>query len=143
MIELQPANLILVASANRRLDEYKRGQVRDENFYVRLGLGERKTKAKVKEISTAFRELSLKWHPDRSGGDHEMFLLVQEAYDVLGDEKKRAMYDGVVGFAGGGAFMEGGEGLWDGVDGRPLVQGNKGIFRDVSVDDAGNVRILL
>ncbi|GMI27156.1 hypothetical protein TrCOL_g7332 [Triparma columacea] len=129
-----------------KMEEYERSQVKDPNLYVRLGLGERRWKASAKEISSAFRERSLRWHPDRDGGDHEMFLLVQEAYDTLGDEEMRGLYDGKVAGGegeGGGDFMEGGEGIWDGKDGRPLVQGDRSMFSEVSVDEAGNVRIVI
>ncbi|KAJ4821396.1 Chaperone protein DnaJ [Rhynchospora pubera] len=53
------------------------------------------------EIRTAYRKLALKWHPDRRGrvpwlveeeAKHR-FQLIQEAYQVLSDEKKKAVYD--------------------------------------------------
>ncbi len=48
------------------------------------------------EIKKAYRKLALKFHPDRNQGDkeaEEKFKLVNEAYQALGDEKKRAIYD--------------------------------------------------
>lgn len=67
--------------------------------------------ADEEEIKKAYRKLALKYHPDRNQGskDHEeRFKEVTEAYDVLRDSEKRAMYDrygkqGVRGAQGGGA----------------------------------------
>lgn len=44
------------------------------------------------EIKKAYRKLAMKYHPDR-GGDSAQFQKIQEAYDTLGDEQKRAFYD--------------------------------------------------
>jgi DnaJ-class molecular chaperone len=45
------------------------------------------------EIKKAFRKLSLKYHPDKQTGDAEKFKCINEAYQTLGDENKRKMYD--------------------------------------------------
>lgn len=51
--------------------------------------------ARPEEIKSAYRKLSRKYHPDNAGEQaKEQFEKVQEAYAVLGDEKKRAAYDG-------------------------------------------------
>src|ERR1700760_775393 len=47
-------------------------------------------------LKTAFRKLAMKWHPDRNPGDKDCehkFKEINEAYDVLKDEQKRAAYD--------------------------------------------------
>ncbi|WP_101019944.1 molecular chaperone DnaJ [Helicobacter pylori] len=47
-------------------------------------------------IKKSYRKLALKYHPDRNAGDkeaEEKFKLINEAYGVLSDEKKRALYD--------------------------------------------------
>src|SRR5450432_4249622 len=48
------------------------------------------------EIKKSYRRLARKYHPDVNPGDktsEERFKQVQEAYDVLGDAKKRQVYD--------------------------------------------------
>ncbi len=45
-------------------------------------------------IKKSYRKLALKYHPDRNAGDkeaEEKFKLINEAYGVLGDEKKRSL----------------------------------------------------
>lgn len=59
------------------------------NHYQTLGVGHNATQ---EEIKKAYRSLAAKYHPDR-GGDTAKFQEIQAAYDVLGDEQKRAEYD--------------------------------------------------
>ncbi|QNT77799.1 molecular chaperone DnaJ [Entomobacter blattae] len=72
------------------------------------------------EIKKAYRKLAMKFHPDRNAGDSEAelkFKEINEAYDVLKDEQKRAAYDrfGHAAFEGGGpsAGFDFGGGLGD------------------------------
>ena len=64
-----------------------------EDLYAILGVGKNASKDEIKK---AHRKLALKYHPDKNPGDdaaRERFKRVQEAYDVLNDEEKRAAYD--------------------------------------------------
>ena len=45
--------------------------------------------ASQKEIKNAYRQLSLKYHPDRNKGDGEAFKKVTEAYQQLRSEEKK------------------------------------------------------
>jgi molecular chaperone DnaJ len=59
------------------------------------------------EIKAAYRRLAMRWHPDRNNGSkeaEEKFKELTEAYDVLRDPQKRAMYEryGEAGLRGGG-----------------------------------------
>lgn len=75
------------------------------DYYEVLGIGRQ---ASDQEIKSAYRKLALKYHPDRNPGDHqaeEQFKEAAEAYAVLADEEKRALYDrfGHAGVSGAGA----------------------------------------
>ena len=63
------------------------------------------------EIKKAYRRLAMTWHPDRNNGSkeaEEKFKAITEAYDVLRDAQKRAMYDryGEAGLRGGGGASD-------------------------------------
>ncbi|WOK96094.1 hypothetical protein Cni_G04801 [Canna indica] len=67
-------------------------------YYSLLGI---RRNASASDIRAAYRRLALKWHPDRwakepttaSGEAKRRFQRIQEAYSVLSDKGKRAMYD--------------------------------------------------
>lgn len=73
------------------------------DYYEVLGVSKG---ASADEIKKAFRRLAVQFHPDKEGGDEAKFKEVNEAYEVLKDEKKRQRYDqfghaGVGGSSGG------------------------------------------
>jgi DnaJ family protein A protein 2 len=54
--------------------------------------------ASLKDIRTAYRRLAVKHHPDK-GGDDQAFQEISAAYQVLGDDAQRKVYD-ALGLAG-------------------------------------------
>ena len=63
--------------------------------------------AAIEEIRTSYRQLAMKYHPDRNPGDpaaEESFKEISQAYDILIDPDKRAAYDryGYAAFQGPG-----------------------------------------
>ena len=101
------------------------------DYYEVLGIN--KT-ADASAIKKAYRKLAKKYHPDSNPGNKaaaEKFKEVTEAYDVLGDEKKRKLYDqygaaafeegagqaGGYGNAGGNPFQGGFSGSYTGPNG--------------------------
>ena len=79
------------------------------DYYEVLGVGR---DAGVRDIKKAYKKLAMKYHPDRTQGDKELenkFKEIQEAYEILTDDQKRAAYDqyghaGVDPNRGGGGF---------------------------------------
>ena len=64
-----------------------------KDYYNILGI---KKDAKADEIKKAYRRLARKHHPDVNPNDkasEDKFKEVQEAYDILSDEKKRKVFD--------------------------------------------------
>ncbi|HWE26982.1 MAG TPA: DnaJ C-terminal domain-containing protein, partial [Polyangia bacterium] len=88
-----------------------------KDYYKTLGVSE---KASADELKKAYRKLAKKYHPDVTGGDkakEAKFKEISEAYETVGDEKKRAQYDelrhnpfagGMPGGAGAGGGFPGG-----------------------------------
>ncbi|KAG5477242.1 hypothetical protein LSCM4_04460 [Leishmania orientalis] len=72
-------------------------QLPEDDFYAVLGLGEAREDATERDIKNSFRRLSKKYHPDVATGDQDSYRLVyqrvQRAYGILGDRRKRKVYD--------------------------------------------------
>ena len=85
-----------------------------KDFYQVLGVPK---DASAADIKKAYRKLARENHPDSNPGDdakHEKFKAVAEAYDVIGDEAKRAKYDEFRALQARGGF---GPGLGGGMGG--------------------------
>lgn len=88
-----------------------------KDYYKALGVSEKATAAEIKK---AYRKLAQKHHPDANAGNaasEERFKEISEAYDVLGDQKKRAEYDSARTMFGGGGFRPGAGGTRGGPGG--------------------------
>ncbi|MGZ3790375.1 MAG: DnaJ C-terminal domain-containing protein [Bacteriovorax sp.] len=96
------------------------------DFYEVLGVSK---EADEKQIKDAFRDLAMRYHPDRNkeAGAEERFKEIAEAYAVLSDPAKKRQYD-LRGFEGVGEFTE--EDLFGGIN-------FDDIFRDFGFGPSG------
>ena len=101
----------------------------NKDYYETLGVGK---DASADEIKSAYRRLAKKYHPDlnKTPEAAEKFKEINEAYEVLGDDKKRANYD-QYGSADGPQFQGGAGGFEDFFGGG---QGFGGGFSDIFSD---------
>ncbi|MBN8521784.1 MAG: molecular chaperone DnaJ [Alphaproteobacteria bacterium] len=107
-----------------------------KDFYQILGVDK---KSSAEEIKKAYRKLAMQYHPDKNKDDktsEAKFKEINEAYDVLKDDQKRAAYDrfGSAAFdgSGGGGFRPGGFNPSD-------FQGFGGSFSDIFEDVFGDM----
>ena len=94
-----------------------------KDFYQVLGVAK---DASAADIKKAYRKLARENHPDSNPGDdakHEKFKAVAEAYDVVGDEAKRAKYDEFRSLQARGGF---GPGMGGGVGGPAVASAAAG-----------------
>lgn len=107
-----------------------------KDFYQTLGVAK---SASQDEIKKAYRKLAMKWHPDQNKDNaaeaEAKFKELNEAYDVLKDEQKRAAYDqfGEAAFQGG----MGGGGFRGGA--QDFAGGFGGAFSDIFEDMFGDI----
>ena len=99
----------------------------EKDYYAVLGVPK---DAPSKDITKAYRRLARQYHPDANPGDtaaEEKFKEVSSAYDVLGDDAKRAEYDEVRRMGPMGGF------------GGPGGPGAGGFNFDMSGDGLGDI----
>ena len=83
------------------------------DYYELLEVSKGSDKSTIKK---AYRQMAMKYHPDKNPGDNEAeekFKAINEAYQVLSDEEKRSLYDrygkaGVEGHGQRGGGFQGG-----------------------------------
>lgn len=110
-----------------------------KDYYEILGVSKN---ADAKELKSAYRKLAMKYHPDKNPDDKEAVAKFQEvnnAYEVLKDEQKRAAYDRF----GHAAFEQGGmggagQGPFGGQGHNPFG-GGAGGFSDIFEEMFGDV----
>lgn len=86
-----------------------------DDYYELLGVSR---DADEKEIKSAYKKAARKYHPDNSEtGNEELFKKIGQAYEILKDPNKKAIYDqygseglkgaqGFGGFGGGAGFED-------------------------------------
>ncbi len=102
------------------------------DYYEILGV---QKGASADELKKSYRKLAMKYHPDRNQDDktaEAKFKELNEAYDVLKDEQKKAAYDRF----GHSAFEQGGMGGGGGHHG--FGGGDAGGFTDIFDEIFGN-----
>src|ERR1044071_3498785 len=118
-----------------------------QDFYELLGVSR---SADADELKRSYRKLAMQYHPDRNPGDktaEQKFKDVNEAYDVLKDDQKRAAYGrfghaasengsrgpGDFGFAGGfsGGFADIFEEMFEAMGGGRRTQNSPGRGNDL------------
>jgi molecular chaperone DnaJ len=114
-----------------------------KDYYEILGV---KKTASTDEVRKAFRKLARKYHPDVNPGDktaEEKFKAISEAHEVIGDPKKRKIYD-QLGFysdnidpAAAEAYARGGPTGAGGFGGFPGGQAGAGAGQGVPFDFGG------
>ncbi len=98
---------------------------KERDYYDILGVSR---DADAAAIKSAYRRLAKKYHPDSNKGNseaEERFKEISEAYDVLGDEKKRKAYDRF------------GRAAFDGNSGHGFGENGNGGFREFHFEGSG------
>lgn len=103
------------------------------NFYEVLEVSK---EASADEIKKKYRTLAMKYHPDRNANNKEAeakFKELNEAYEILKDDQKRAAYDrfGAAAFEQGGGFNRGSASGASGFESSFTSGGFSDIFEEV------------
>jgi len=89
LVVLCPCGQIVTAQQFEQVTKPQPPASIEVDYYVVLGV---RRDASVSDIKAAHRSRVRETHPDM-GGDKDEFLLVQAAYETLGDEGRRRSYD--------------------------------------------------
>ncbi|GMH15916.1 hypothetical protein Nepgr_017757 [Nepenthes gracilis] len=96
-INFRPRAKIFSLSSSSSCNQFNKKRFRIEvrassDYYATLGVSR---SASNKEIKAAYRRLARQYHPDvnKEPGATEKFKEISTAYEVLSDDKKRALYD--------------------------------------------------
>ncbi len=98
-----------------------------KDYYKILEVSENASKQEIKQ---AYRKLAHKYHPDKKGGDEKKFKQINEAYQVLSNDQKRAQYDQ---FGSSFPGQSQGSGNWGNVNFEDIFR-NFGGFRNADFD---------
>ncbi len=101
------------------------------DYYDILGISK---SASAADVKSAYRKAAMKFHPDRNkeAGAESKFKEINEAYEVLSDEQKKAAYDQY----GHAAFQQGGMGGAQG--GNPFAGGGPFSYSYTNSGGGGN-----
>jgi|MDSY01.1.fsa_nt_gb hypothetical protein len=85
----------IAAEVERRLRAHYARELASDCFYTRLGFGDVFPRSEVsdRDLRRAFHERSRSVHPDKPGGDADVFLRLKEAHAVLSSFEDRREYD--------------------------------------------------
>ena len=73
----------------------------NKNYYEILEVSE---KASIETIKAAYRSLAKRYHSDNGNDNQEQMALINEAYEVLSDENKKAEYDAMLNRGAGKSY---------------------------------------
>jgi molecular chaperone DnaJ len=104
-----------------------------KDYYEILGVNKGASKEEMKK---AYHKLAHKYHPDKNKGDDSKFKEVNEAYQVLSDDQKRAQYDQ---FGSAGPNMGGGYGQQGGFGGFDFSGFQQGGGVEFDMGDIGDI----
>ncbi len=107
-----------------------------KDYYKILGINKGASKDEIKK---AFHKLAHVHHPDKNKGDDKKFKEINEAYQILSDDKKRSNFDNF-GSADMGGFSQGaGQGNWGGGFNGGQWDFSQGGAEGVDMGDIGDI----